>query len=138
MSNTPSDPRADASREETLSELFAAMVMQQTNMALIFLGRAPHPDRGEPVRDLDAAQMFIDQLEMLEVKTKGNLSPEEARLLKQSLMNLRMAFVDAAQQPSAQPSTASSGPPPAQSSARSAGEPPRASAQDEESRKKFS
>ena len=43
--------------------------------------------------------MFIDQLEMLEVKTKGNLRKEEEQLLKQSLMSLRMAFVEAVQSP---------------------------------------
>ena len=41
----------------------------------------------------------IDQLEMLEFKTKGNLDQEEAALLKQSLMSLRMAFVESVDSP---------------------------------------
>jgi hypothetical protein len=87
------------SHDEIMSALFAHMVIQNTNMALLFLGKAPHPQTGEHIHDLEAARMFIDQLEMLEAKTKGNLSPEEQKLLQQSLMHLRMAFVEAVEHP---------------------------------------
>ena len=50
-------------------DLFASMIVQQTNMALIFLGRTPNPQTGEMVEDLHTARMLIDQLEMLAVKT---------------------------------------------------------------------
>ncbi len=92
------DERTHAAPEEMTAALFANMVVQQTNMALMFLGQVPHPESGKHVRDLDAARMFIDQLEMLEVKTKGNLDKREEALLRQSLTALRMAFVDAANQ----------------------------------------
>jgi hypothetical protein len=88
--------------EAAMSALFANMVIQQTNMALMFLGHVPSPDTGERVRDLDAARLFIDQLEMLELKTKGNLDKQEDQLIKQSLTSLRMAFVQAVESPSAQ------------------------------------
>ena len=87
------------SAEDMNSALFAYLVMQQSNMAMMLLGKTPHPETGQTMRDLDAAKMFIDQLEMLEVKTKGNLSAEEANLLKQNLMTLRLAFVEAADAP---------------------------------------
>jgi len=77
------------------SALFASMIVQQTNMALIFLGRTPNPQTGEMVEDLHTARMLIDQLEMLAVKTRGNLDPREAALLNQSLTAVRMAFVEA-------------------------------------------
>ena len=83
----------DLSREEVLSALFAQLVMQQSNMAMMLLGKVAHPETGQVVKDIEAAKFFIDQLEMLEVKTKGNLSKEEGALLKQSLMSLRLAFV---------------------------------------------
>ena len=83
------------SREEMVSELFAHMVMQQSNIAMMMLGKVAHPETGKTMTDLDSAKLFIDQLEMLETKTKGNLSKEEQALLKQSLMSLRMAFVEA-------------------------------------------
>ena len=81
------------------SALFAHMVMQQSSMAMMLLGKTAHPETGQIVRDFEAAKFFIDQLEMLEFKTKGNLNQEEAALLKQSLMSLRMAFVESVDSP---------------------------------------
>jgi hypothetical protein len=85
---------ADATQAELMSALFAQMVLQQSNLALMLMGKTPHPESGQKMRDMEGAKLFIDQLEMLEAKTKGNLSKEESDLLKQSLMALRMAFVE--------------------------------------------
>jgi Domain of unknown function (DUF1844) len=84
----------EATRDEHLSAVFATMVMQLTNMAAMFMGKVPNPETKQPTVDLDAAQIFIDQLEMLEVKTKGNLTQEEQSILKQGLTMVRMAFVE--------------------------------------------
>ncbi|SRR6266536_2353441 len=94
---------AGAGRAEILSGLFASMVIQQTNMALMFLGKMPHPQSGQSLQDIDSAKLMIDQLEMLELKTRGNLDPREERLLKQSLTSLRMAFVEAVDRPTTAP-----------------------------------
>jgi len=127
------------SREEEFSFLFAQMVMQQSNMAMMFMGKVAHPESGKVVQDLEAARLFIDQLEMLEARTRGNLTKEEAALLKQTLMSLRLTFVDAIEtspsgekqsEPEAAPAT-----PPAETTA-SAGTTAGAE-QEEESRKKF-
>jgi hypothetical protein len=80
---------------EAMSALFAQLIIQQTNMAMMLLGKLAHPESGKIYKDVEAARLFIDQLEMLETKTKGNLTKEESALLKQSLMNLRLAFVEA-------------------------------------------
>src|SRR5664280_1882401 len=64
------------SPEEMRSALFAHMVMQQSSMAMMLMGKTPHPETGQVVRDLEAAKFFIDLLEMLEFKTKGNLNQE--------------------------------------------------------------
>ena len=93
--SSDSEGRAPASREEQMSALFGSMIVQHTNMAFMFLGQTPHPETGQIVQDFDHARSFIDQLEMLEVKTKGNLDGRETALLKESLTRLRMAFVDA-------------------------------------------
>jgi hypothetical protein len=45
-------------------------------------------------RDLGLARHAIDTLGMLEVKTRGNRSEEEERLLRQVLADLRINFVD--------------------------------------------
>jgi len=142
---TSAEPSTAASAEEMNSALFANMVVQQTNMALMFLGRVPHPESGEHIQDLDAARMFIDQLEMLEVKTKGNLDKHESTLLKQSLTALRMAFVEAANQKPAPASgkeaagaSAAVSSAATQPTAPTTGAEPAAPAEESESRKKFS
>lgn len=98
MNSNDSAPEHNASREEIISALFANLVIQQTNMAFMFLGRVPHPETGEVIQDLESAKFFIDQLEMIEVKTHGNLDKREEDLIKQSLTGLRMAFVEAMNQ----------------------------------------
>jgi hypothetical protein len=124
---------ANSSRAEELSALFAHLVLQQSNMAFMLLGKTAHPQTGKVIRDLDAAKLFIDQLDMLEVKTQGNLSKEEAALLKQSLVNLRLAFVEAVESaPPPSPTPPPAQAPPAQPAA------PSSPAPEEESRKKFS
>jgi hypothetical protein len=136
------DNPLSGSPEEMKSALFAHIIMQQSSMAMMLLGKTPHPETGQVARDLEAARFFIDLLEMLEFKTKGNLNPEEAALLKQSLMSLRMAFVESVDAPPPQPeSRPASGPAPV--GAAPAVEPktatPAAPAQEEdEHRKKFS
>jgi hypothetical protein len=126
-------------REEMLAAQFAQMVLQQANMAMMLLGKVAHPQTGETMQDLEGAKMFIDQLEMLEAKTKGNLGKEEAALLKQSLYSVQMAFVDAVEKPAGPPT------PPAEPAAKpsepAATAPSNATApaaEDAESKKKFS
>lgn len=97
--------------------LFTGLVLQQTNMALMFLGKTPRPDASQPAVDLEAASMFIDTLEMLEVKTRGNLGAEEASLLRETLTSLRIAFVeaaDAAPKAGSEPQKAGAAPPPSE------------------------
>jgi len=115
------------SREDMMSALFAHMVTQQANLAMMLMGKVAHPETGKSVRDLEAAQLFIDQLEMLETKTKGNLTKNEEALLKQSLMNLRLAFVESVNSPAEQPAAPAPQP-----------EPETAKPPEQESHKKFS
>jgi hypothetical protein len=76
-----------------------------------------HPGTNEITRDLDAARFSIDLLGMLETKTRGNLSPDEERLLAQVLTTLRLNFVEeAARKPAPsteKPASGSTGAPPA-------------------------
>jgi Domain of unknown function (DUF1844) len=151
--NIPEDSLANASPEEIMSALFANMVIQQTNMAMMLLGKVAHPQTGEFVQDVEAAKMFIDQLEMLEYKTKGNLSKQEEALMKQALTALRMAFVEAIEsgaggEPLAeQPQAAGTPAEPAPAPSAPAAQPPKTepthseaapAATPDESRKKFS
>ena len=102
MSDPAVPPSASPNTAEFQSALFAQLVMQQANMALMLLGKIPDPTNGQTMRDVEAARLFIDQLEMLAAKTKGNLSAAESTLLNQSLTALRLAFVEATNQPASE------------------------------------
>jgi hypothetical protein len=76
---------------------FAALVISLGHSALFHLGLVPDPQTGErATRDLALARQTIDTVEMLEEKTRGNLTPDEARLLENLLYDLRLRFVEAA------------------------------------------
>ncbi|MBB5319021.1 DUF1844 domain-containing protein [Tunturibacter empetritectus] len=51
----------------------------------------------QPQVDILGARQSIDMLQVLGDKTKGNLSPEESRLLESALFELRMAFLEVTQ-----------------------------------------
>ncbi|MEY2466299.1 MAG: hypothetical protein QOD03_820 [Verrucomicrobiota bacterium] len=142
MSETNPSEHGEMSRDEMMSALFAHMVIQQSNMAMMLLGKVPHPQTGEAMQDLEAAKLFIDQLEMLEAKTKGNLTPQEQQLLKQSLMSLRMAFVETVESPQAEkkisPTMEPVTPTPASEEKLVTPEEKPTAAAEDESRKKFS
>ena len=91
---SPEAAPAGAGTPAVYSALFTQLVTGHAQMALMFLGQVENPQTGrlEEV-NTEAARIFIDQLEMLEAKTRGNLSPEESRLLTQNLNRTRRAFV---------------------------------------------
>jgi len=73
---------------------FVQFVMSLASSAMIHLGDMPHPADNQFHPELDAAQETIDILAMLEEKTRGNLSREEASLLTNVLADLRIRFVE--------------------------------------------
>src|SRR5205814_134043 len=78
-----------------LSQRFIEFVIMHAQNAALFLGQIPNPKSGEPEVNLDLARMFIDQLAMIQEKTRGNLTNEETTVLRNALSNLQMAFVEA-------------------------------------------
>jgi hypothetical protein len=86
------------SREDTLR--FLEMVSLFSMQAMIGLGKTINPVTGKAEKNLPAARLFIDTLEMLEVKTKGNLNNDETKLLQTTLTDLRLMFVEESKSPS--------------------------------------
>ena len=133
---------AHAHREEMLSALFAHLIMQQSNMAMMLMGKVANPETGQVTRDMEAAKLFIDLLDMLEAKTRGNLSKEEANLLKQTLMSLHLTFVEAVErspapsEPKLEMAEPKAGPTP--ETKQSESDAGASSDQEEDHRKKFS
>ena len=74
---------------------FAAIVLSFASSALFHLGLVADPSTGEPgERNLPLAQHSIDLLELLEVKTRGNLTGDEATLIANLLTELRVRYVE--------------------------------------------
>ncbi len=84
--------RPEAVPAPSFSELVNLIVMQA--MAGLGLLAGPGGERIPP--NLELAKHFIDLLQVLEDKTKGNLTPEEKGLLDQVLYEMRMSFVQMA------------------------------------------
>ncbi|HEX4140297.1 MAG TPA: DUF1844 domain-containing protein [Candidatus Methylacidiphilales bacterium] len=77
-----------------LAQRFVQFVMVQVQNIYYVLGRIPSPD-GRPMQpNLEAGKILIDQLEMIEAKTQGNLSAQETAILEDALKNVRLAFVE--------------------------------------------
>jgi len=79
-----------------LSQRFIEFVMMHAQNAALFLGQIPNPKTGEGEVNLELAKMFIDQLAMIQEKTRGNLTNEETTVLRNALSNLQMAYVEVA------------------------------------------
>ena len=77
---------------------FTAFVMSLNTSALFHLGEISDPSTGEKNLDLVLVKHTIDTLQLLEDKTKGNLSDEEQDLLKNALYDLKMRYVAKASQ----------------------------------------
>jgi len=127
-----------------LSQRFIEFVMMHAQNAALFLGQIPNPKTGEGEVNLELAKMFIDQLAMIQEKTRGNLTSEEATVLRNALSNLQMVYVDVAQKApkSAQPAAPEkeSAPEPQAAPERSTSTPaeaPPITSTESESKKKF-
>jgi hypothetical protein len=78
-----------------MAQRFVQFVMMQTQNIYYLLGRIPSPDGRAVPPNLEAAKLFIDQLEMVQEKTRSNLSAQETQILDEALKNSRLAFVEA-------------------------------------------
>jgi uncharacterized protein DUF1844 len=127
-----------------MSQRFIEFVMMQAQNAALFLGQIPNPQTGKGEVNLELAKMFIDQLAMIQEKTRGNLTNEETAVLRNTLSNLQMAFVEVSRQvregatESAEKSPEAEAPEPTAPASTEKVEPPTAAEVASESRKKFS
>jgi hypothetical protein len=75
---------------------FSMFILSLANTAMFQLGLIQDPETGAASKDLPGARQTIDLIAMLEEKTRGNLTEQEARIVKEALFQLRMAFVQVA------------------------------------------
>ncbi len=91
-----SDPNTLPAPPANFLFLVESILMQaQMQLGLLQFAEFEGEDEGP---DLPMARHSIDLLAMLQEKTKGNLTPEEQRLLENGLTELRFRYVQIAKQ----------------------------------------
>jgi hypothetical protein len=72
---------------------FEFLVHTLFTQALMAFGRIPNPITNKAIKNVATARHFIDTLDMLETKTRGNLSSDEQRLLEEVQHQLRTLYL---------------------------------------------
>ena len=106
----PASPAAPASQEPEADHLhdeagegpgvpgpadFLQLIGKLYQEGLAFMGLFDDPKTGQSMANFPIASWHIDILGILEEKTKGNLSEEEAKMLREAVANLKVTFVRA-------------------------------------------
>lgn len=76
---------------------FPTFIFSLNSSALVNLGVIEDPATNQKAKNLPMAKQTIDILGMIEEKTQGNLSDDEANMLKTMLYELRMLYVKESQ-----------------------------------------
>jgi len=85
-----------AEQQAVLPEInFINFLFSISTSALIQMGEIEDPISQQTVKNLPLAKQTIDLIGMLKEKTKGNLNPDEAKLIENILFDLRMRYVKA-------------------------------------------
>jgi len=94
---TEAQEPASAEKQEAEAQLpeinFPTFIISLNASALVNLGAIEDPASGKKVKNLLIAKQTIDILNMLEEKTRGNLTEEEEQILKNILYDLRIIYV---------------------------------------------
>ncbi len=90
--------QASANEDYPLPEInFPTFIFSLNSSALVNLGVIEDPATNQKAKNLPIAKQTIDILGMIEKKTQGNLSDDEANMLKTMLYELRMLYVKESQ-----------------------------------------
>jgi hypothetical protein len=73
---------------------FDVLLSMLFTQAMALLGQMPDPASGKTTINKPYAKHYIDTLDMLSEKTKGNLSDDEKKMLSEALHALRMMYVN--------------------------------------------
>ncbi len=78
----------------TNEQSFTQLLYIFYSSAMVALGKLKNPATDKIERNMEQAKQSIDILEMIKLKTKGNLDEQENRMLETMLTDLRLNFVD--------------------------------------------
>lgn len=87
---------AQAKPEQLPEASFADLLNLVAIQAMVGLGLVSGPGGERMPPNLPVAKHFIDVMEVLEQKTRNNLTPEEQQLLQKVIHDMRMGFVELA------------------------------------------
>ncbi len=87
-------------------QLFIHLVNTFVQSAWISLGKVKNPVSDTLERNLEQATYYIDLLDMLQTKMKGNLSEWEEQYIIHSLSELKLNFIDEQKKGSEEPTDA--------------------------------
>ena len=88
------DPRQ--SGESSIQIDFSSLIFIYVQAALVHLGELEEPGQTKAEVNLDAARQMIDIIDLLRVKTRGNLTPQEEQHVEKALFDLRLLYVQKA------------------------------------------
>lgn len=74
--------------------LFVQLVLMFQAAAMQQMGKVQNPVTKNVERNLEQARFSIDMLEMIQKRTRNNLSESEGKFLEHALFELRMNYVD--------------------------------------------
>ena len=87
--------KANPTTSPELARKFVQFVMIQAQNILYGLGRIPTPEGERLPPNLQAAKMMIDHLDLIQIKTQGNLTAQETKIISEALQQVQLAFVEA-------------------------------------------
>ena len=91
--DTDSQEDSNATAAAAPPATFEFLVHTLFTQALMALGRIPNPITKQTHVNMPAARHFVEMLALLERKTAGNLSSDEARMLEEIQHQLRMMII---------------------------------------------
>lgn len=74
---------------------FSMFILSLSTSVLFHLGEIPDPQTKKTQKNLELAKHTIDIIDMLNKKTKGNLTEGETKLTENILYDLKMRYVNA-------------------------------------------
>lgn len=80
--------------EDNHQILFMQLVMQNQQIAMMAMGKIKNPVTDKIDRNLEYAKVSIDTLDMLQARTKGNLTEYEEKFLTEALKDLKLNYVN--------------------------------------------
>ncbi|WP_413580737.1 DUF1844 domain-containing protein [Bdellovibrio sp. HCB288] len=79
--------------QDKMEASLSVLIMSLASSAVMAMGLAPDPSTGQTAKDKNMARFNIDLLVVLQQKTKGNLTADEAQFLDNLINDLQLKFV---------------------------------------------